>query len=301
MVSERNERGRWFCFDGTGKKFGKDRVGLIALGTFEMLSTLEKNDGNEQLVYYRPGVGTSPKSQRWATPASRIFTKVEEAFATGLPDHTTREQLDFAYSVYGETDKAASKLGSGFKRNFSCFRHALALDERRTKFRPSVWGEPDSVREELDAKPFVEGRGETARTIGYIGRLIYACEEDATQMWGQLTVESLQHISSVDDQRMLSRRDPQYGEDPLLTLIGDGDDAIARVGDHAAPIGDRLRVLSYWWLLELIPTSITLQSDEGWTRLRQSVRDRMDHYEEYKPIAYNWDDIINMNVVKWEE
>ncbi|KAF8885128.1 hypothetical protein BD779DRAFT_692024 [Infundibulicybe gibba] len=87
-----------------------------------------------------------------------------------------------------------------------------------------------------------------------------------------------------------------------------------------APIGDRLRVLSYWWLLELIPTSITLQSDEGWTRLRQrnfglgdiphaggnvlvhrSVRDRMDHYEEYKPIAYNWDDIINMNVVKWEE
>ncbi|KAF8885129.1 hypothetical protein BD779DRAFT_692032 [Infundibulicybe gibba] len=73
------------CFDGTGKKFGKDS------NLLRFFSTLEKNDGNEQLVYYRPGVGTSPKSQRWATPASRIFTKVEEAFATGLPDHVNRD------------------------------------------------------------------------------------------------------------------------------------------------------------------------------------------------------------------
>jgi uncharacterized protein (DUF2235 family) len=32
-----------------------------------------------------------------------------------------------------------------------CFRHALALDERRTRFRPNVWGEQTVDREqELD-------------------------------------------------------------------------------------------------------------------------------------------------------
>jgi hypothetical protein len=36
------------------------------------------------------------------------------------------------------------------------FRHALALDECRARFRPSVWGEPLSVREEMDYDPLIE-------------------------------------------------------------------------------------------------------------------------------------------------
>ena len=39
------------------------------------------------------------------------------------------------------------------------FRHALALDECRARFRPNVWGEPVVVREELDDEPDIPKRG----------------------------------------------------------------------------------------------------------------------------------------------
>jgi len=43
------------------------------------------------------------------------------------------------------------------------FRHALALDECRARFRPNIWGEPAVVREELDDDPDIPQRGETPR------------------------------------------------------------------------------------------------------------------------------------------
>jgi uncharacterized protein (DUF2235 family) len=39
------------------------------------------------------------------------------------------------------------------------FRHALALDECRARFRPNVWGEPATLREELDDEPDIPERG----------------------------------------------------------------------------------------------------------------------------------------------
>jgi hypothetical protein len=43
------------------------------------------------------------------------------------------------------------------------FRHALALDECRARFRPNVWGEPAVIREELDATPDIPERGGASR------------------------------------------------------------------------------------------------------------------------------------------
>lgn len=33
-----------------------------------------------------------------------------------------------------------------------CFRHALALDECRARFRPNVWNEPTVTKEELERR-----------------------------------------------------------------------------------------------------------------------------------------------------
>lgn len=38
------------------------------------------------------------------------------------------------------------------------FRHALALDECRARFRPNIWGEPLPVREQLDDDPEIKMR-----------------------------------------------------------------------------------------------------------------------------------------------
>jgi hypothetical protein len=43
------------------------------------------------------------------------------------------------------------------------FRHALALDERRARFRPSIWNEPSVEGEELDDEPVIKSRGDTPR------------------------------------------------------------------------------------------------------------------------------------------
>lgn len=41
------------------------------------------------------------------------------------------------------------------------FRHALALDERRARFYPNIWGEPATIREELEDEPHIPQRGDT--------------------------------------------------------------------------------------------------------------------------------------------
>ncbi|KAG6914652.1 hypothetical protein DXG01_016110 [Tephrocybe rancida] len=90
-----------------------------------------------------------------------------------LPPHND-QQLDFAFSVYQTTGNEGYDLSKEFKHTFADtvssigiiprshpytsvnyavkhFRHALALDERRARFRPNVWNEPTLEREqELD-------------------------------------------------------------------------------------------------------------------------------------------------------
>ncbi|KAG6830532.1 hypothetical protein H0H92_000204 [Tricholoma furcatifolium] len=108
-----------------------------------------------------------------------------------LPAHND-QQLDFAFSVYQTTGNEGYDLSKEFKQTFAMpvtvefvgvwdtvssvgiiprshpytsvnyavkhFRHALALDERRARFRPNVWNEPTLNREqELDVdEPDVE-------------------------------------------------------------------------------------------------------------------------------------------------
>jgi uncharacterized protein (DUF2235 family) len=43
------------------------------------------------------------------------------------------------------------------------FRHALALDECRARFRPNIWDEPAAFREELDDDPDIPQRGTISR------------------------------------------------------------------------------------------------------------------------------------------
>ena len=43
------------------------------------------------------------------------------------------------------------------------FRHALALDERRARFRPSIWNEPIARGVELEDDPIATPRGDTPR------------------------------------------------------------------------------------------------------------------------------------------
>ncbi|KAG6837766.1 hypothetical protein H0H93_001693 [Arthromyces matolae] len=98
-----------------------------------------------------------------------------------LPSHND-QQLDFAFSVYQTTGAEGYDLSKEFKQTFSSpvtvefvgvwdtvssvgiiprshpytsvnyavkhFRHALALDERRARFRPNVWNEPTLEREQ---------------------------------------------------------------------------------------------------------------------------------------------------------
>ncbi|KAF8064175.1 hypothetical protein FPV67DRAFT_1420072 [Lyophyllum atratum] len=117
-----------------------------------------------------------------------------------LPAHND-QQLDFAFSVYQMTGNEGYDLSKEFKRTFAMpvtvefvgvwdtvssvgiiprshpytsvnyavkhFRHALALDERRARFRPNVWNEPTLQREqELDVdEPDIEfpGQGSVSR------------------------------------------------------------------------------------------------------------------------------------------
>ncbi|KAF7967366.1 hypothetical protein HWV62_34485 [Athelia sp. TMB] len=98
-----------------------------------------------------------------------------------VPPHND-QQVDFAFDLYQATDPQSAETAAEFKSTFSMpvivkfvgvwdtvssvgiiprslpyssgtlgveyFRHALALDERRARFRPNVWAEPTSVMPE---------------------------------------------------------------------------------------------------------------------------------------------------------
>ncbi|KAF8892870.1 hypothetical protein BD779DRAFT_1507453 [Infundibulicybe gibba] len=105
----------------------------------------------------------------------------------GMLPPQNEAQLGFAFTIYQATDLEGSKLAHKFKETFAVsveisflgvwdtvssvgvipqslpysthnagvkiFRHALALDERRARFRPSIWGQPTAEREEMNLSP----------------------------------------------------------------------------------------------------------------------------------------------------
>ncbi|TFK64432.1 hypothetical protein BDN72DRAFT_264633 [Pluteus cervinus] len=113
-----------------------------------------------------------------------------------LPRHNDR-QIDFAFTVYNTYDKSGARTARKFKKAFAldvpvrfvgvwdtvssvgiipttlpfstyndgvkAFRHAIALDERRARFRPCLWGEPQPTREVLDNDPKIHRREKASR------------------------------------------------------------------------------------------------------------------------------------------
>ena len=71
-----------------------------------------------------------------------------------------------------------------------CFRHALALDERRTRFRPNVWGEQTVGREqELDVDFPIEWEINQSKRDGWQYTAPERNHADVKEVWftGNLT------------------------------------------------------------------------------------------------------------------
>ncbi|KAF8073979.1 hypothetical protein FPV67DRAFT_1739295 [Lyophyllum atratum] len=234
------------CFDGTSGEYDGDNTNIVKL-----FALLKKDDFNQQLCYYQPGIGT------WFNPGvvAPIFlwgAKImDEAFAWYLDAHViegykflmnnyrvgdkicifgfsrgaytaralagalhkigllpreNEQQIPFAYKLYKREDKDGLKLSAGFKQTFcqdvkidfmgvwdtvssvgvimgrtlpftnsnktiKTFRHALALDEHRGRFRPNNYHRPapDDTAAALDPEhgsPVVSsGKSDTAQLV----------------------------------------------------------------------------------------------------------------------------------------
>lgn len=202
------------CFDGTADKFDGDNTNIVKL-----FSLLRKDDRNQQMVYYQPGLGTYVSPGVWGGVMSAISKAVDMAVAVYLEAHVqhgyiylmnnwrpgdriclfgfsrgaytarclagmlhkvgllakdNQEQVTFAFEMYKRTDEEGVKQASGFKQTFSrtvdiefmgawdtvssvgsiiprhlpftssnhiikTFRHAISLDECRSKFNVNTW------------------------------------------------------------------------------------------------------------------------------------------------------------------
>ncbi|KAF8885127.1 hypothetical protein BD779DRAFT_1534124 [Infundibulicybe gibba] len=245
-------------------------------------------------------------------------------YKVGLLPPDNAEQLDFAYSVYEEIDEAGSRLGSNLKGHFrldtvssigiipQSLPYSTHNDGVRStrSFRPSVWGEPIAVREELNDEPFVEGRGETSRDDWVYRSPIHTrCHSD---IGGGSPPEDEEEpragLSNIPLRWMIkecfSHHHKFNDEDPPSTPIGD-DDIASYVGitPHRHGIGTLDPI---WWLPELLRWLMRQEVSmrnfglgryiahvDGSVLVHRTVRDRMDHCRDYKPFACNWDNLIN--------
>ncbi|RPD64674.1 hypothetical protein L227DRAFT_571135 [Lentinus tigrinus ALCF2SS1-6] len=203
------------CFDGTGDSFDADNSNVVAL-----FSMLKKDDRNEQMVYYQPGIGTYlSNTQNPNGFKAKIDKILDEAIAWDLNAHVmggyeflmqnyqagdkislfgfsrgaytaralagmlhkvgllppcNHQQVPFAYQMYTKDDEKGWTESNAFKKAFCIdvsidfigvwdtvgsvgviphsslpfvqsndairvFRHALALDERRVRFKPALY------------------------------------------------------------------------------------------------------------------------------------------------------------------
>ncbi|KAG8764930.1 hypothetical protein FRC19_008025, partial [Serendipita sp. 401] len=70
------------CFDGTADKFDGDNTNVIKL-----FSLLKKDDRNEQMVYYQPGLGTYVSPGVWGGIMSTVAKGLDMAVAWYLEAH----------------------------------------------------------------------------------------------------------------------------------------------------------------------------------------------------------------------
>ncbi|KAF8723155.1 hypothetical protein AX14_009515 [Amanita brunnescens Koide BX004] len=141
-------------------------------------------DGYTYLIQnYRPGDKICLFGFSRGAHTARVVAGM--IYKVGILPRENLQQVDFAFNIYMTTGYEGYKLSREFKLTFAshvdidfvgvwdtvssvgiipqthpytsinysvkCFRHALALDERRTRFRPNVWSELTVEREqELD-------------------------------------------------------------------------------------------------------------------------------------------------------
>ncbi|KAG8926343.1 hypothetical protein FRC00_003011 [Tulasnella sp. 408] len=163
------------CFDGTSNSFSDENTNVVRL--FNALE--KHKTGKQMCyyqpgigTYLAPTAGWSPALQSLAKTMDMAFAWYLE-WHVGLLPKSNEEQVAFAYKKYKDTTPDGKANAKGFKSTFSrdveieflgvwdtvgsvgmfsrhlpftasntivrTFRHALALDEHRAKFRPNPW------------------------------------------------------------------------------------------------------------------------------------------------------------------
>ncbi|KAF8326159.1 hypothetical protein F5887DRAFT_1139000 [Amanita rubescens] len=139
-------------------------------------------------------------------------------YKVGILPRENLQQVDFAFNIYMTTGYQGYKLSREFKLTFAshvdidfvgvwdtvssvglipqthpytsinysvkCFRHALALDERRTRFRPNVWGEQTVDREqEIDVDLPIEWEVDRSKLDGWQYTAPERNHADVKEVW----------------------------------------------------------------------------------------------------------------------
>ncbi|KAG6876661.1 hypothetical protein C0993_001437 [Termitomyces sp. T159_Od127] len=156
------------CFDGTGDQFDEDNSNVV-----NFFSMLKKGDSKDQLVYYQVEAHTDDSDNYFDEAGDKICIFEEHV---GLLPKSNLQQVPFAYKMYCREDVLGWRQSTAFKKAFSIdvdiellgvwetvgsvgmipkrlpfttsnthvkyFRHALALDEHRVRFKPNFWNRP---------------------------------------------------------------------------------------------------------------------------------------------------------------
>ncbi|KIO19319.1 hypothetical protein M407DRAFT_82935 [Tulasnella calospora MUT 4182] len=364
------------AFDGTANKFGLRNTNVVRL-----FSLLEKENPQEQVLYYQPGIGRYLDIHVWRHQVSltssiplmfyaqvmdgyRFFMKHYKqgdcicmfgfsrgAYTAGClagmlhkvgllpPDND--QMVPSAYERYLDVSAGGEALALGFKQAFSIecpteflgpwdtvasvgvmpskhlpltasnggikiVRQALALDERRAKFKPNLWHGPSTTgpystekqREELlqDPTPSIcsestihsgrppsiaesfgppedlhardyEGATQTdAKEVWFAG-----CHPDVGDRLYQATGASLSDPSfRWMFNQILAANVPIYFKKEALDNLKffNQKDAVSAA---TAEMRDRLKRRGLWWLVEVIPfrRSAWKGDDEPWEERRK--------------------------------
>ncbi|KAI0368948.1 hypothetical protein BV20DRAFT_434793 [Pilatotrama ljubarskyi] len=87
------------CFDGTGDQFDADNSNIV-----KFFSLLKKDDRNEQMVYYQPGIGTYSSAQSAYPLRAKLDNLLDSMFAWHLSDHVSAG-YEFLMQNYNAGDK----------------------------------------------------------------------------------------------------------------------------------------------------------------------------------------------------
>ncbi|KAF9013136.1 hypothetical protein BDQ17DRAFT_1386764 [Cyathus striatus] len=277
-ISSSKPRTLVLCFDGTSNQYDADNTNVVKL-----FALLKKNDFNEQLAYYQPGVGTyfnpgvvSPMFEwfakildfaiAWYLDAHvmdgykflmqnyRVGDKIcifgfsrgaytARALAgflhkTGLLPRDNESQVPFAYKLYKREDKDGIELCAGFKQTYCqnvkveflgvwdtvasvgillsrslpftnsntsirTFRHALSLDEHRTKFRPNTYHrtapDPASAAKDPQHASLVVSRGGNGPNQSDVSSSSNSNGKPPARGWTKRFQPSKSYIPDVED------------------------------------------------------------------------------------------------------